>query len=490
MKFSKSLTVLESLAVIGSSFVVRAQEDEHILRAKARDQTLTSELKPDLPEANPKQEITCIVEQAEPEGASDFFTNPDIPPPQPADPVEGFCANFDDKTLQGFDKCPGFYDNIMVKNSASGVSPDSSSGPTGSSTDYYLHLRDLSHASLACGQGNFVGDWTDVAKMGCSELCFDMKIFYDGCWSSSSPAQCPGLYNSNRYVPITPRIILQGGPMNYYRAVFKASFTINDNKGPRQGQGWHKICAPIGPLDKSGNLPSNSNGTWAMASYPCNYLGGVNCAPGIVGIAPNSEWNTLLSDIRTIALPIDPTSNPAERFGYDNICIKPQECPPPCEPEPLCHWKYDWDCKELSKNKMWPGILRKYRISTFRPDVCVCEVLNQCCPDRCDMAEQEFMALLLNIAYGKLGPECCVLDSCGRKTTVLQMVRLINRLLAYSSRSDYACSMATFLASGINEGTRLCRRIGTIAVGMDQFNVADERLEAPVPDGSDFGLDS
>jgi hypothetical protein len=88
--------------------------------------------------------------------------------------------------------------------------------------------------------------------------------------------------------------------------MFKANFTVTEDQGANPG--WHNICAPLALLS-GGNLPSNANGAWSMLDNN-----------------PNTAWNTLLTNITDVQLPIDFTSNPAEEVGYDNICIRQQAC--------------------------------------------------------------------------------------------------------------------------------------------------------------------
>ena len=201
---------------------------------------------------------------------------------------EPCCVTFDDGTTNGFGPCP-FAPNVDVS--------VSTPGPSGLATDSYLRLRDQSNASLACGVV-CEGDWTQYGP--CTALCFDFQVFNDGCTPNNPDCQANG-----GWIPITPKIIISNGTV---RAVFNASFTVTDPSGPNPG--WHTACAPIGPLDSSGNLPNNANGYWVMA-----------------GGAPNSDWNSLITNVTEVQLPIDFTANPAEIAGYDNICLRDDVCP-------------------------------------------------------------------------------------------------------------------------------------------------------------------
>jgi len=151
-----------------------------------------------------------------------------------------------------------------------------------------------------------------------------------------------------------------------------------------------------------------------------------------------------------------------ERFGYDNICIKEIEgCGKVCEPEPLCYWEHDVGCRRFKKyERELAELYEKLGIRYFDEHFCHCELMEKCCPDRCDMAEQEWVALLLNIASGKLELDCCV-DEChgndDSAVTVLTAVQKINHFMSKHPRSEYHCTRAMALASGINHGNLLCK---------------------------------
>lgn len=204
--------------------------------------------------------------------------------------TEPCCVDFDDGTTNGFGPCPTA-PNINV----SVATP----GPSGDPTDSYLRLRDLSGGSLACGNA-CTGDWTQMADGPCAAFCFDFRVFEDGCVPS-----IPDCAANGGWIPITPRIIISNGTVS---AVFKASFDVTDDVGPNPG--WVTVCAPIGLLDSSGNLPNNDDGAWIMS-----------------GGAPNSDWNSLITNVTEIRLPIDFTANPAEVAGYDNLCLRTDVCP-------------------------------------------------------------------------------------------------------------------------------------------------------------------
>jgi len=207
---------------------------------------------------------------------------------QPCD--EPCCVDFNDGTTNGFGPCP---DRPQVD-----VTVDAP-GPSGDPDDFFLRLRDLSGASLACGDA-CAGNWLEMSDGGCAALCFDFRVFEDGCVGG-----IPECVDNGGWIPITPRIVISNGSVS---AVFKASFDVTDDNGPMPG--WVTVCAPIGPLDSNGNLPNNDDGAWIMS-----------------GGAPNSDWNSLISNVTEIKLPIDFTGNPAEVAGYDNICFREDVCP-------------------------------------------------------------------------------------------------------------------------------------------------------------------
>lgn len=192
------------------------------------------------------------------------------------------CTDFDDNSLHGWGPCPPPQDNVSV----SLQSP----GPSGNPGDMYFHARDLSGASLICAGNDCDGDWTSVAASGCASFCFDVRLDIDG--DSSGPIET-----------IFPTVEIRSGTL---RARFTANQNITEPGGSNPG--WHHICAPLA-LFNGGNLPSNSQGSWLM-------LDG----------APNSSWNTLLSNVTDIQLPIDFTSNPAEEVSYDNFCLLQGSC--------------------------------------------------------------------------------------------------------------------------------------------------------------------
>lgn len=136
--------------------------------------------------------------------AINAVTNPQFASPVP--PTEPFCVRFNDDT-EDFGPCPSFYDNIDVNPSGAMPYTDDPTNPL--SADQYLHLKDESGGSLACGTGSeYTGDWTSLSSTTCRELCFDVKLFYDGCHSGVSTCTLNET-SLGYYIEIFPKIILQ-----------------------------------------------------------------------------------------------------------------------------------------------------------------------------------------------------------------------------------------------------------------------------------------
>jgi protocatechuate 3,4-dioxygenase beta subunit len=128
------------------------------------------------------------------------------------------------------------------------------------------------------------GNWTNLFANGCGSLCFDVSFLYGGNpYNGVNPPQT-----------FVPYIVIQGGG---FSAAFITNIPIS------VGDGWHSYCAPLSFLNSDGTLPSNSDGHWVMS----------------VGTA--NDWNTLLTNVTSVRLPVDPTSYQNEKFGFDNICL-------------------------------------------------------------------------------------------------------------------------------------------------------------------------
>jgi len=371
---------------------------------------------------------------------------PDYIPPLDLD--NPFCAKFDDvTTLDGFDVCPGIFSNVEV--TAGSVNSYNDPFISGIRNDDYLHVKDRPNASLVCGTSeNYTGNWTPAASQRRYSLCFDVSLLDDTCKSSDN--NCIQDTQGDWYLEYYPRIILQGGAPTYYRAVFIANDPVNALSNPSK---WRTICAPIAPLSKEGELPSNEHGSWKMTA-PNDILSGL---PPVTGLpSANSVWASLLADVTAIQLPVDFTKNHNERIGYDNICLIEGEYNKICEPEPLCFWQHEWECTNLKKEEWYSNFTPLVgQTSTFNKKyLCVCELLHKSSTEICAFVEQEFIALLLNIASQRLTLDCNV-EQCNKcNLTVKSIIKKVDKLL--SSRSNYDCSKALEYLTGINYNEILC----------------------------------
>ncbi|MDP2335268.1 MAG: SdrD B-like domain-containing protein [Bacteroidota bacterium] len=178
------------------------------------------------------------------------------------------CTDFEDGTNGGW----------QVSNTLSSIALDG--------TNHYLHTTDQSGASALFNESKpLTGDWTNLLVNGCGSLCFDINFLLAGIpYGGVNP---PSTF--------TPYFSISG---NGFSAYFMVTNPIS------AGSGWHTYCAPLAYLNLDGTLPSNSDGHWVM------------------GAGSNSDWNTMLSNVTRVNLPVDPTSYQCEQFGYDNICLK------------------------------------------------------------------------------------------------------------------------------------------------------------------------
>jgi len=172
--------------------------------------------------------------------------------------------------------------------------------------NHYIQTTDQSGASYFYNASkDYTGDWGGLLTDSCGSLCWDVNYLYAG----------DGNDGSSQPITMTPYITIIG---NGDTASFVTNSLIT------AGDGWHSYCAPIRYLNPDGSLPSNSDGHWIMSN-------------GSI-----SDWNTLLSNVTTVRLPVDPTSYQNERFGYDNICIKNTgDCTPPPQFGSICGIKFN-----------------------------------------------------------------------------------------------------------------------------------------------------
>lgn len=178
------------------------------------------------------------------------------------------CSKFD-AGLDGWAACT-WAPNVTTSTSTSGgIGKD----------DPYLVITDKSGASAVCSSDpKYLGNW--VEKMGgCGQLCFDFKVTSSGLPPSA----------------ITPSFTIYSGTS---KATFYANFqvAIGDTS-------WHRnICAPIMLGDSA---PPSPNGHWVITG---------------------GTWNSIITNVSMVSIPIDFSSSPSEVVGYDNICMSPGGC--------------------------------------------------------------------------------------------------------------------------------------------------------------------
>lgn len=179
-----------------------------------------------------------------------------LPPP---------CTTFDNNTLNGW----------TLQNTTANVLT-----VTGHPTPV-VDLRDQANASNFIAPASYHGNWLTLSG-GCGQLCFQVNVINDGLPTSG---------------PVTPSFTIVSGPN---RAFFRTNGIV-------EGSGWHNVCAPIGPLDSNGNLPSNGQGTWTLAS---------------------GSWPSLITNVQSMQFAVDFAGSSAqtEHLLLDNICFRPASC--------------------------------------------------------------------------------------------------------------------------------------------------------------------
>ncbi len=209
-------------------------------------------------------------------------------PPLPL--LAPFCTDFEDGTSGGW----------QVNNTAMIIKP------TGGNPGKYVQTTDQSGSSYFFNESaSYTGNWGDLMTDSCGSLCFDVNYLFNG-----NPYQ-----GTNPPLTVTPSISIIG---NGFRATFYAANPIT------VGDGWHSYCAPLRYLNSDGTMPSNADGHWVM------------------NVGTPNDWNTLLSNVTRVSLPTDPTSYQAERFGFDNICIRNTgDCNPPEQFGSICGIKFN-----------------------------------------------------------------------------------------------------------------------------------------------------
>ncbi len=199
----------------------------------------------------------------------------------------------------------------------------------GSDGGGYLEIHDGSGPSLLCtGQGAvngsaqspYIGDWTQLSG-SCKQFCFDVKLIFGG-----------HLLGDN--ATFTPYIGIRSGSDRF---IFRANITITPDAG--NNGGWHRICLPISTINPSDNLPSDSNGSW-------QWYDGSNWVN-----THHPQWNSAITNVETVELPVDFSGSPSEIIGYDNICIG--NCDDDFPPDPITCCP-PWDKPRLQS--MWSEI--------------------------------------------------------------------------------------------------------------------------------------
>lgn len=76
--------------------------------------------------------------------------------------------------------------------------------------------------------------------------------------------------------------------------------------------------------------------------------------------------------------------------------------------------------------------------------------------EKCEQAEAQLLALLLNLASGRLSPCCCVVLPDGTTSTAGEVATAVDALLARPLRSFADCVRAQGMAAALNEAASLC----------------------------------
>lgn len=159
-------------------------------------------------------------------------------------------------------------------------------GSSGLPGDAGLRGDDTSGSTILFNQVDYRGDLTQRGEC----FCYDFLVINNQQGQTSNPAI----------------IFYQGdastGPRTFgKRAIFVYNQPLDESDG------WVRICAPIQP-SQNGQLPTSTEGTWVLPSG-----------------APISDFNDVMTNASGIYFSLDLNANPAERYGYDNICF--EDCP-------------------------------------------------------------------------------------------------------------------------------------------------------------------
>jgi len=152
--------------------------------------------------------------------------------------------------------------------------------------DGYLAGDDRSGFTTIFNETDYTGDW--LAK---EEECFCFEFKYIKDWGSIANASFT-IYQGTMAAPTLS-------------ATFTSFAFVDENDD------WIKVCAPKRGLNQDGTMPENSDGKWSMDN-----------------VASNAQWSNLLSAVDGIFFRLDRNGNPAEQYGFDNICFEDcqQEC--------------------------------------------------------------------------------------------------------------------------------------------------------------------
>jgi hypothetical protein len=195
---------------------------------------------------------------------------------------------------------------------------------------------------------------------------------------------------------------------------------------------------------------------------------------GVFGIAFDSNCRLVAGDVfGPYILVIDPTNAAAvqepitggyvETYGFASIQCGPcAGATPTCEPLTQGFWKRQ--CKGPHPSGE-PGLLPTYvacvsREATFATVATVADICRRLNPDpandKCQQAEAQFMALMLNTCSGRLGRTCCIHSTWTSATTVGAAIDQIDALLSQPLRTFNDCVLAQGIADDINTAHALC----------------------------------
>lgn len=159
----------------------------------------------------------------------------------------------------------------------------STTGSIGGAGDSHLRIQDRAGLSAACAaDAKYTGDW--LKKFGgCAEFCFDVRIFE---------------------IPLAPNTVIYPSSTIFGPSGSKAWFTATVPATTDSGSapGWHHICAPI--VDGA-TPPSGPDDAWSVNG---------------------GTWNSIITGVTSVLIPVDFTQQPSEVVGYDNICLTGAPC--------------------------------------------------------------------------------------------------------------------------------------------------------------------